>query len=59
MTPNSNRGRPGPNERRETRELERLLIEGRTAEAVKRAHELKAHRDARAAEYAMRQPHMR
>ena len=56
MTPNNNRGRPGPQERRESRELETLLVQGRTAEAVKRAHELKAHREAKASEFAQRQP---
>jgi hypothetical protein len=56
---NNNRDRPGPTERRESRELETLTIQDRTAEATKRAHELREHRERRAAEFAQKQAWMR
>jgi len=53
------RNRPGPSERHEIRELENLLIAGKTEEAVRRAKELRETREKAAADYAQRAPHLR
>ena len=42
------RQRPGPNERRETRELENLLLKGQMEQARQRAIELSRQREERA-----------
>jgi len=55
----THRNRPGPTERREVRELENLLLAGRTDEAVRRAKELREAREKAAAAYAQRAPHLR
>jgi hypothetical protein len=49
------RNRPGRTERREVRELENLLLEGKTDQAVAVARQLKADRERRAAEFSQGQ----